>query len=38
MLDFLLSVFWVHPEIDQKLKQTLCVGYFNEFILGSFGN
>ena len=37
VLDNLLSCFGVHSVIDQWLKQTLCVSYFNEFILGYFG-
>ena len=38
MLAILLSGFWVHLVIDQQLKKTLCVGSFNEWILGSIVN
>ena len=38
MLDILLGVFWVSLVIDQLLNQTLCVSYFTDLVLGSFGN
>ena len=37
MLLFYSVEFWVHLVIDQKIKKTLCVRYFTEWILGSFG-
>ena len=38
MLAILLSWFWVHSFCDQLLNQTLCVRYFTQYIMGSFGN
>ena len=33
-----MNLSGVHLVFDQWYKQTLYVGYFNELILGSFGN
>ena len=34
----LLSEIWVKSVMDQWLKQTLCISYFTELILGTIDN
>ena len=38
MLANSLTLSGVHLVLDQRFKQTLCVSYFTEMVLGLFGN